>query len=355
MGIDKAFLDKISNKYGNVFSEGRGDVVSTGVLGVDLITHGGFNFGSIHEMYGLSKTGKSLGMQLIAREAQRTDKNTYVVILDRENAYDEARTATLGLDPARTVIIPSRHLATVEHAYDVITDMMHSFEAAVDGKDGDDGQIKGGIGRNYRKTKSPRLVFLIDSMPAFAESDRYVEDQGRRAKMWHAVFRRLTAVLDPKIMILVSNHITYKPTAYGNGETKTTGVAIDYYRDCGIRYTRVADIVDEEERKIGVFMAAEVEKTRRGAMYAKTFFPVYYRQNPIDYYSGVLPYCQYLGLAELANKTAWAKDKGKPNVWPNFKCLGKAISERDPVELEKFVKENDLLKAIAERENELFK
>lgn len=351
MAIDKKFIDGLSKQYGNVFADGRGEVISTGILGVDLITHDGINMGSIHEFYGLSKTGKSLGMQLIAIQAQKADKNTYVIILDRENAYDEQRTASLGLDPARTIIIPSRHLATVERAYEVITDMMQKFEAAVDDSDG---KKAGEIGRNYRKTKSPNLVFLIDSMPAFAESEAYVEDMGRRAKAWHSIFRRLTAALDPRIMILVSNHITYSPSAYGSGETKTTGIAIDYYRDCGIKYMKIADMLDEDDRKIGVWMGAEVEKTRRGAMYARTFFPVYYKQQPINYYSGVLPYCQYLGIAELANKSTWAKDKGKKAIWPNFKCCDKAINEKDPAKLKAFIEENDLLAKIKVKEAELF-
>lgn len=351
MAIDKKFLANISKQYGNVFADGRGEIISTGIMGVDLITHGGMNMGSIHECYGLSKTGKSLGMQLIAIEAQRNDKNTFVIILDRENAYDDSRTASLGLDPARTIIIPSRHLSTVERAYDVITDMMHKFEAAVDDSEG---KKKGEIGRNYRKTKSPNLIFLIDSMPAFAESEDYVEDMGRRAKAWHSIFRRLTAALDPRIMIMVSNHVTYSPSAYGSGETKTTGIAIDYYRDCGIKYSKIADMLDEDDRKVGVWMGAEVEKTRRGAMYARTFFPVYYKKKPVNFYSGILPYCQYLGIAELSNKSAWAKDKGKKAIWPNFKCCGKAINEKDPEKLKAFVEEHDLLAKIKEAEEQLF-
>lgn len=371
MALDPKLMDSLRRMYGNPFdAEGRGDVVSTGVAGMDLIMQGGFNFGSVHECFGLSKTGKSLVMQLTARKAQQTYEDCIVVIIDRENAYDAKRVISLGLDPQRTLVVESRFVPLVEDCYTAIMETLYKIEASVDGdgkeKGGDDedatlagdkankGKSARGLGRNYRKTKSPRVVFLVDSMPAFAESDKYVEDQGRRAKAWHAVFRRLTAVLDPRVMILVSNHIIYKPTAYGNGESKTTGVAIDYYRDCGMKLTKLYKIYDANGVVIGEWLGAETDKTRRGAMYAATMFPVYFTRNPVNYYSGILPYCQYLGLAELANKTTWEKDRGKKDVWPNYRICGKVASERDPVAFEAFVKENKLFDLIKAREEEIY-
>ena len=195
MGIDPKLMAALHRTYGNVFgAEGRGDVVSTGIAGLDCIMQGGFNFGSVHECFGLSKAGKSLVMQITARSAQQKYDDCIVVILDRENAYDIPRTVSLGLDPERTIIIPARMIPFVEDAYTAILDTLYMIEASVDdskGKKGDDddldptmssakggkdGKSAKGIGRNYRKTKSPRVVFLIDSMPAFAETEKYVED-----------------------------------------------------------------------------------------------------------------------------------------------------------------------------------
>ena len=371
MAIDPKLMQSLRRVYGNPFdAEGRGDVVSTGVGGLDLIMQGGFNFGSVHECFGLSKTGKSLVMQLAAVHAQQTHPDCIVAILDRENAYDPARTVSIGFDPSRTIIIPSRKIPFVEDAYKAILDTMYMIEASVDGgkeEDVDDesaesvdktskgGKSSKGIGRNYRKSKSPHIVFLIDSMPAFAESETYVEDMGRRAKAWHAVFRRLMSALDPRVMILVSNHIIYKPTAYGDGESKTTGIAINYYRDCGIKLTKLWKIYNADGVVIGEWLGAETDKTRRGAMYAATMFPVYFSRTPTTYYSGILPYCYYLGLAELANKTGWEKDRGKKDIWPNYKMCGKSISERDPVAVEAFCKEFKVFDLIKEREAEAYK
>lgn len=376
MAINSKLMGALRRMYGNTFDgEGRGDIVSTGVAGVDLIMRGGFNFGSVHECFGLSKTGKSLVMQLTARRAQKKYDDCIVVILDRENAYDPSRVVSLGLDPNRTLIVESRFIPLVEDCYTAIMETLYKIEASVDDADegaedgkkkkkaeaadptldaGKDGRSSRGFGRNYRKTKSPRVVFLIDSMPAFAESEKYVEDQGRRAKAWHAVFRRLTSALDPRMMILVSNHIIYKPTAYGNGESKTTGVAIDYYRDCGLKLTKLYKIFDQDGVICGEWLGVETDKTRRGPMYAATMFPVFFSNEPVNYYSGILPYCQYLGLAEMTNKSAWEKNRGKQFVWPNYSICGKTISERDSAALEAFVKEHDLFKLIEAREEEVY-
>jgi len=368
MKIDPKMIAALRRTYSNPFdTDGRGDVVSTGVAGLDLIMQGGFNFGSVHECFGLSKTGKSLIMQLCARKAQQTYEDCIVVILDRENAYDPARTLSLGLDPDRTVIIPSRKIPFVEDCYIAILETMYIIEASVDGdkkSESEDetldagakgGKSSKGIGRNFRKTKSPHIVFLIDSMPAFAESENYVEDMGRRAKAWHAVFRRLMAALDPRVMIMVSNHIIYKPTAYGDGESKTTGIAINYYRDCGIKLSKLWKIFDANGVVVGEWLGAETDKTRRGAMYAATMFPVFFNSTPTSYFTGILPYCQYLGLAELANKTGWEKDRGKKNIWPNYRMCDKAISERDPAALEAFCKEHNVFELIKAKESDVYK
>ena len=207
--------------------------------------------------------------------------------------------------------------------------------------------------RDYDSDKSPHIVFIIDSLPAFSEQEDIVEDQGRRAKKWHAVLRRVTGFLDAKIMVLFSNHVIYKPGMFG-GKTKTSGLSPDYYRDCGIELHLLSELKDASGVVIGSMIHARVDKTRRGASGAETYFPIYFKDGA-PRFSGIMPYAEYLGLAEITNAKAFKE--GKWQVWANYAVKGVTgkISEQDPAVLEAFVRANNILPMIGAREKELIK
>lgn len=350
-------VQQLQKHFGNAHEVGRGDIVSSGVLGLDAIMHGGFGFGGVHEVSGKSKTGKSLVLNLVGREVQRTYSDSIVVILDRENAHSNTRLERFGFDMSRTILIPSKHIPFVNSCYSTIVDLILKLEVAVRGDVAapktktDKANL---IGRKKLTKSSPHIVFLVDSIPAFALNNEYVEDQGRRAKAWHAVLRLITGALDNKLMLVFSNQVTFSPQAYGGGAIKTTGVAMDYYRDSGVELDHVCHIQDSNEIKRGLWIKAQVAKTRRGAQYSRTMFPIHYSPDPVHRYAGLLDYAVYLGLGTLNNPTAWKDNKGKPGVWPNYKIGGVAINESDPEALEQFVRETDLLKQITDKQLELF-
>jgi len=346
-------------------SEGSQEKVSTGVLGLDLMLYGGFSFGSIHELYGLSKTGKSLiGLQVI-RELHRKYDNAIAVILDGENAHKNyARMKSLGLDLDRLIIVPKKTIPTIIHCYEKILEILHNIEfrfrlARIDALEKDEKKreqkksalkeevVVENIGRKILKD-SPPIIFFIDSIPSFPEQIKLVEDQGRRAKRWHETLRRLTGILDEKTMIIATNHIIYNPSQFGSGESKTTGVAIDYYRDDGVKLMNYGKI-NKNGKIMGYWLLAEVEKTRDGIIHNKTFFPVYFIKNPVHKYAGVLPLASLLGLAKLNNKSAWTKKGSESDVFPNFSYNGKVYQEgrydKDYVNL---IEKGDIVEKIKE-------
>ena len=348
----------------------RGVVVGTGIIGVDMILQRGVNFGSCHEFFGFSKTAKSYLMQKIGVEAQRTLPDCYVVVLDRENAYDRDRVLSVGFDQNRTIIIPSRMIPEPDHVFDVMREQTEEIERLhlrmlekMSDEDDDDAakddptnkkeakkKGKDLYCRDYDVEKSPHILFIIDSLPAFSEQEDVVEDQGRRAKKWHAVLRRVTGFLDAKIMVLFSNHVIYKPGMFG-GPTKTSGLSPDYYRDCGIELHRMADLRDENDVVIGTMIHATVDKTRRGASGGNTFFPIYFKGGA-PRFSGIMPYAKYLDLAEVTNEKAFKEGKWK--VWANYRIKGVTgtISEKDPAALEAYVRANNVLPMIGAKEKE---
>lgn len=347
---------KMRKKYRDAMTNpARGKLISTGVLGVDLCLFGGLHYGSVHEFYGVSKTGKSLLMASTARSAQRDDPRALTIVLDRENAWDVPRAVRFGLDPHRTIIIPAIEIPTPQAAYDRLVNLLIDLDtqglSAEDLKEYNAALKKGGyFGRLYDEKRSVPVVVIIDSIPAFAEKQEMVEDQGRRAKTWHGILRRLTAVVDAQTMILVSNHITHKPTMYGSGETKSTGSAADYYRDCGIRCMKAHDILNANDVHVGSMLAINVDKTRRGEANSETYFPVRGGEG-CSYFSGVLGYAQYLGVVKLANATAYKDGKGK--VLPIVRYGGQVLEETDP-DFQTKLMASGLLQAIEKAVQELF-
>lgn len=363
----------------------RGSIVPSGIIGIDLITKGGWNFGSAHEFYGFSKTAKSYVMQKIAANAQAFIPDCYVVYLDRENSCDPERVASVGFDLNRTIIIPSNEIPTPDAAFTAMFEAAKEISKAhVEGEDAakaakkaakeaksagveavlevpeqkkekepkEDKEDKNKFNRGYKES-FPHIVFIIDSVPAFAEKAEMTEDQGRRAKWWHIVMRRITAFVDPKIMVLFSNQICYDPSPYSPPTKKSGGTALDYYREIGLELELMWTIQNEAGIEVGPMIHARVKKTRRAGGEGKTFFPIYWKGGAPQF-AGILPYMEYLGMAEVSNKTAFAQGKGK--VWANYSVKGipGTINEVDTERLETFVREHDIITKIREREKELF-
>ena len=348
----------------------RGVVLSTGILGVDILLGGGMNFGSFHEVYGLSKGGKTYLMQRLGAMNHALADDSLNFFFDRENAYDHAGLAAQGLDPTRTFIIPPSAIPTPVDLWNKVTEIMEMLGAGAP-KDElaevaklsdptvqqDDGgeKKKGGrkvksFGNARRITKaSPHVYMAIDSVPAFAEQEDMITDQGRRAKEWHAFFRRFTGILDSKLMLTASNHIIYKPGVYGNPESKTSGMALDYYRDSGVKCMNLHPMYDANGVSIGSMLGIEIEKSRRGGIGGDTFFPVF-NNGGVHYYSGILRVAEYFGLVRQTNMSVFKDRKAFGRVWAKYEYTGGpkrvVLSEEDPAELGELIQSSGLYAAL---------
>ena len=354
----------------------RGTIARTGIVGLDLALHGGVTFGCVHELYGKSKAGKSYVGYRIALEAQRKHPSAFFVLLDRENAADPNRLISMGFDPARTLIIPARDIPEPDNAWDKMREVSSEIDRVYrQGGSVDDivldepktptlstadptlkkeKKATNDYGRVYSEEGAPYIVYFIDSVPAFAEKADVVEDQGRRAKGWHAIMRRLTPFCDPRTMVLFSNHTTFKPTHYGDGKTKSSGTAPDFYRDCGIEVEEVAPILNTDGVQIGSMHRAIVQKTRRGHGSSKVEFAYYYKTGSV-HFGGVMSYALHLGLGEVTNKTQVKEKKAPANIAiPSLKAP--AISElAAPEDLQAHITKYGIIDAIRAKEAELFK
>lgn len=204
-------------------------------------------------------------------QAQKKFSPTVGIIIDREGAYTQERGEQLGIDNKLTI---------VTKPYD--TPMPMNAVAFIEKS------VKG----IYEENPNAHIVILLDSLAAFDKDvalDK--EDMGKGAKAWHSSFRSMLNYINNNTVLLFSNHVTYKPVAFGNNKTKVGGEAGNYYRSCGIALDRRSHIQDERRggEVVGDRLGVVVDKTRRGPSLRKLILPYYYT-------SGVTEYAGYLWL-----------------------------------------------------------
>lgn len=361
-------LKNLRKKVGDLTrSSTREPKLPFGVLGLDLITQGGIHWKTVNEFYGRSKSGKTYLMCSVGAQAQRLYPDCVVVFYDRENALKVNRMAEAGLDMNRVIVIPASQTPEYQHLYASVQEISleitqrHVKNAALHTEEeakeiAKKHSTKGLICRPFALSSQPHIVLIVDSLSAFMGD---FNDQGRRAKGLHELMRRVSALLDDKVLFLGSNHITDAVNNYGPTEKKSGGSAATFFGDVAIRLNELYYINNEHEVAIGRMIEATIKKTRDGAADLVVELPLFYHGG-IPRYAGVLSLCASLGLCTLQNETAHKKsvttiisntekeNKGVKTVWKNYKFDGIAgsINESDSDMLRDFIVAHDILGKI---------
>lgn len=218
----------------------------------------------------------SFFMYELLGQAQKLYNPTFGLLIDREKSFFNKRVQSLGVDTSRvliarpdTVNTPSKILDFIEYSIENIT----------------------------KGVPDAKFILIIDSIAAFeAGVARDKANMGKSAKNWHETFRAMMSLLSDNLMVLTSNHVTYNPgVVYGNNKTKTGGIAIDYYRTCGIGLDKIGGknglIVDpyRGNEVVGNYLRVIVDKTRLGPAHRTAIVPFYFTH-------GVDPLGGYLKL-----------------------------------------------------------
>lgn len=262
-------------------------------------------------------------MQKALGVAQAKDENTVGVVLDRENGYVRCRAMETGIIEERLIYIPAEKIPTIDDCFEKIFELIMKF-------------------RESGESEEVPLIFIIDSLDSFAVSGTDTgEEMGRRAKQFHKGFRTLIPMLTEKVIVLVSNHITYNPSImFGKKETKSGGVAIDNYRDVGIELSNRSKFIDKGLVK-GYFIKAHVDKARRAPIHRETMLYLDFEKG-IHQLSGYLHMLsKYSDLIKPSNQDVFKRYNNFPMFL--YKKLGgneTKISERSLGRLIKFLKEN---------------
>lgn len=198
-------------------------VVSTGILGLDLVTGiGGIPRGRITEIYGPESSGKTTIALLAVAQAQK--EGGVCAFIDAEHALDVVYARKLGVNTDDLLISQPD---TGEQALEIAEILVRS----------------GGVD-----------VVVVDSVAALVpraelEGDMGDSHMGLQARLMSQALRKLTGCISKsKTSVIFINQLRMKiGVMFGNPETTTGGNALKFYSSLRMDIRRIAGIKNGDD------------------------------------------------------------------------------------------------------------
>jgi len=272
------------------------DWVSTGSYALNYLISGDFNkgvpLGKVTVFAGESGAGKSyFAAGNIVRHAQ--EQGIYVVLIDSENALDQAWLEALGVDCDESKLL-KLSMSMIDDVAKTISTFMADYKAM----DEDD---------------RPKVLFVIDSLGMLltpTDVDQFNKgdmkgDMGRKPKALTALVRNTVNMIGAHNVGLVCTNHTYASQDMFDPDDKISGgQGFIYASSIVVAMKKLKLKEDADGNKIsevmGIRAGCKVMKTR----YAKPFEGV---QVKIPYETGMNPYS---GIVELFEKKGVIEKQG---------------------------------------------
>ena len=270
------------------------DWVSTGNYALNYLISGDFNkgvpLGKVTVFAGESGAGKSfICSGNLIRHAQ--EQGIYVVLVDSENALDQAWLEALGVDTSEDKLL-KLNMAMIDDVAKTIHEFVKEYRAMED---------------------RPKLLFVIDSLGMLLtptdvnqfEAGDLKGDMGRKPKALTALVRNCVNMFGNLNVGLVATNHTYASQDMFDPDDKISGgQGFIYASSIVVAMRKLKLKEDEDGNKIsevrGIRAACKVMKTR----YAKPFETV---QVKIPYETGMNPYS---GLTDLFEEKGFLQKEG---------------------------------------------
>jgi RecA/RadA recombinase len=264
------------------------DWISTGNYALNYLVSGDFNkgipLGKVTVFAGESGAGKSyFASGNIVKNAQ--DQGIFVVLIDSENALDEAWLQALGVDTDPSKLL-KLSMCMIDDVAKTISTFMIDYKAMAE-------------------EERPKVIFVIDSLGMLLtptdvkqfEAGDMKGDLGRKPKALTALVRNTVNMIGAfNVGIVATNHTYASQDMFDPDDKISGGQGFIYASSIVVAMRKLKLKEDENGNKItdvrGIRAACKVMKTR----YAKPFEAV---QVKIPYETGMNPYS---GLTDLAEK-----------------------------------------------------
>jgi len=272
------------------------DFISSGNLALDLVLDGGFPYGSVIELLGLSQSGKSLLIQKAIANSMKKYP-TVGVLANRENAYTKKRGEQLGIDNNSLLVAYPSDIPDVQSCF------LFIFNS---------------IAEIRKQDKDCYIAVGIDSISAFGKDVAFEKsDSGRKAKATHEGLREVLKLMDDKIILLVANQVTYKiGVMYGDPRTTTAGESMKYYSNVRLALQDAHKVVDKSKGNeiLGNWIEIEVIKTRFGPCFRSCYLQHLYKEG-ISTDSGYVRLLVNRGYLKPKNKEEFRKFSQETVIW----------------------------------------
>jgi RecA/RadA recombinase len=277
------------------------DWISTGNFALNYLISGDFNkgipMGKVTVFAGDSGAGKSyICSGNIVKHAQ--EQGIFVVLVDSENALDEAWLQALGVDTSESKLL-KLSMAMIDDVAKTISTFMSDYKALPDGE-------------------RPKVLFVIDSLGMLLtptdvnqfEAGEMKGDLGRKPKALTALVRNCVNMFGSyNIGMVCTNHTYASQDMFDPDDKISGGQGFIYASSIVVAMKKLKLKEDEDGNKVsevnGIRAACKIMKTR----YAKPFEGV---QVKIPYTTGMSPYS---GLVDLAEKKGLLKKEGNSLVF----------------------------------------
>ena len=272
------------------------DWISTGNYALNYLISGDFHkgipLGKVTVFAGDSGAGKSyICSGNIVKNAQ--EQGIFVVLIDTENALDEAWLQALGVDTSESKLL-KLSMAMIDDVAKTISTFMSDYKALPDGE-------------------RPKVLFVIDSLGMLLtptdvnqfEAGEMKGDLGRKPKALTALVRNCVNMFGSyNVGMVVTNHTYASQDMFDPDDKISGGQGFIYASSIVVAMKKLKLKEDEDGNKIsevmGIRAACKIMKTR----YAKPFEGV---QVKIPYTTGMSPHS---GLVDLAEKKGILKKDG---------------------------------------------
>ena len=252
---------------------------STGSLGVDIITGGGWGKGRMVEIYGPESSGKTTLCIHTMIQAQIDSPDKKVAFIDAEHAFDRNYAEHLGLDMSQVIISQPD---SGEQALEIAEALIAS------------GKIS---------------VCVIDSVAALtprAEIEGEMGDSkmGLHARLMSQACRKLTGVVSKTNTVLLwTNQIRMKiGVMFGSPETVPGGEALKFYASTRIDIRKSKGDEDKDGNIINSHVKVKTIKNKLAPPFQVTKFDIVFGEG-IDRSSEILAIGEDIGVIE--KKGSW--------------------------------------------------
>jgi recombination protein RecA len=277
------------------------DWISTGNYALNYLISGDFKkgvpLGKVTVFAGESGAGKSyICSGNLVRHAQ--EQGIYVVLVDSENALDEAWLHALGVDTSEDKLL-KLNMAMIDDVAKTINEFVKEY-------------------KDIPEETRPKVLFVIDSLGMLLtptdvnqfEAGDLKGDMGRKPKALTALVRNCVNMFGALNIGLVATNHTYASQDMFDPDDKISGGQGFIYASSIVVAMRKLKLKEDEDGAKtttvnGIRAACKIMKTR----YAKPFESV---QVKIPYATGMSPYS---GLVDLFEAEGLLKQEGNRLKW----------------------------------------